>query len=186
MLPELLEQERPARQPFPAHLPRERVVSRRMSSQPSDCTATTRPCRSLAQFAQARAAAAQAGRRCGLCAVSLSAGGRGYSPAAAKLLTEPSQMGSPAEMGAAIRPENPVPGWRQRLVYSRCRSHTTDMVVRSGCSAETRRGAADRGTCPFKSSSHFSHLDGGCSRTRTCDPLIRVSCSGLNYCPLDG
>ena len=53
-------------------------------------------------------------------------GGTSADPAA-KLLTEPSQMASPAEM--ARRYSTPVPDWRERLVCSALRSHDVDMVM---------------------------------------------------------
>jgi hypothetical protein len=40
-------------------------------------------------------------------------GGTSADPAA-KLLTEPSQMASPAEMARRYGPETPVPEWRKR------------------------------------------------------------------------
>jgi hypothetical protein len=48
-------------------------------------------------------------------------GGTSADPAA-KLLTEPSQMASPAEMARRYGPETPVPTpeWHERLVCSRC------------------------------------------------------------------
>ena len=46
-----------------------------------------------------------------------------------KLLTEPSQMASPAEIARRYGPETPIPDWRRRLVRSHCGSHDTDMVV---------------------------------------------------------
>jgi hypothetical protein len=65
-------------------------------------------------------------------------GGTSADPAA-KLLTEPSQMASPAEMARRYGPQTPVPDWRERLVCSRCGSrrrrlslrerHDVDMVV---------------------------------------------------------
>jgi hypothetical protein len=48
---------------------------------------------------------------------------------AAKLLTEPSQMASPAEMARRYGPEMIVPDWRKRLVCSRCGGHDTGMVA---------------------------------------------------------
>jgi hypothetical protein len=55
-------------------------------------------------------------------------GGTSGDPAA-KLLTEPSQMASPAEMARRYGPETAVLDWHKRLVCSRCGSHDTDMVV---------------------------------------------------------
>ena len=55
-------------------------------------------------------------------------GGTSADPAA-KLLTEPSPMASPAEMARRYGPETPVPECRERLVCSRCGSHDVDMVV---------------------------------------------------------
>jgi hypothetical protein len=48
---------------------------------------------------------------------------------AAKLLTEPSQMASPAEMARRYGSDIPVPEWPERLVCSHCGSHDIDMVV---------------------------------------------------------
>jgi hypothetical protein len=55
-------------------------------------------------------------------------GGTSADPAA-KLLTEPSQMASPAEMAERYGPETPIPDWHKRLVRSRCGSRDTDTVV---------------------------------------------------------
>jgi hypothetical protein len=55
-------------------------------------------------------------------------GGTGADPAA-KLLTEPSQMASPAEMARGYGPETLFREWRKRLVSSRCGSRHTDMVL---------------------------------------------------------
>ena len=55
-------------------------------------------------------------------------GGTSTDPVA-KLLTEPSQMASPAEMGRRHSPETPVSEWRERLVCFRCGSRDTHMVV---------------------------------------------------------
>ena len=55
-------------------------------------------------------------------------GGTSADPAA-KLLMEPSQMASPAEMARRYGPETPVPDLPERLVRSRCGSHDVDMVV---------------------------------------------------------
>ena len=52
---------------------------------------------------------------------------------AAKLLTEPSQMASPAAMARRCGPDTTVPDWRERLFCSQCGSHDTDMVTTGEC-----------------------------------------------------
>ena len=86
-----------------------------------------RDCRHQVEPAAASLRAAPALRASGGEAA-ISEGGTSADPAA-KLLTEPSQMASPAEMARRYGPETTVPEWRKRLVCSRCGSHDTDMVV---------------------------------------------------------
>ena len=59
----------------------------------------------------------------------ISEGGASVDPAA-KLLTEPSQMASPAEMARRYGPDIPVPNWRDRLVCSRCGSRRRRLSLR--------------------------------------------------------